>query len=172
MTLGRRRGSRESDRKILLSNLKSTKETRFLRSERLWHENYSSFWSSWNNQRLISWLPPLTQGRKKKLKNWSFFLCTYPLVTITFSRFFLWKVKENIQLEKSNLIFFLDILIHHKYLRVLILNDFFTMHIYLQLQIDNFCTVNSPDLKKFRFVEILKLSWMVSEIRTFLFIYF
>jgi hypothetical protein len=85
-----------------------------------------------------------------------------------------YKVKEKIQLglKKSNLEFFLDILICHKDIGVFIFPIFLTVHIYLQLQVCNFWTVHSPEHKKFRSVEIFKLSCMISEIKAIIFIYF
>ncbi len=71
-----------------------------------------------------------------------------------------------------NLKFYLDIFIHHKDITVETISDFLKVHIYLQLQVDNFCTVNSKDHKKYRSVKSFKLTCMISEIQAFTFIYF
>jgi hypothetical protein len=47
---------------------------------------------------------------------------------------------------------------------------FLTVHTYLQLPVDNFCTVHSPSHKKFRSVESFKLTFKVSDKKSF-FIY-
>ncbi len=73
-------------------------------------------------------------------------------------------------MKKLNLKFFY-ILNPHKDIGVLIYFDFLTVHIYLQLQVCNFRTVHSPDYKKFRSVEIFKLSCMVSEIKAIIFFF-
>jgi hypothetical protein len=74
--------------------------------------------------------------------------------------------------KKPNPKFELDILIHQEGIQVLIISDFSDSAHFLQLQIDNFCTVHSPSNKKFRSVESFKLSFRVSGIHAFIFIYF
>jgi hypothetical protein len=46
------------------------------------------------------------------------------------------------------------------------------VHIYLQLKVDNRCTVCSQDRKKFRSVGIFKLPCLVSDNIAFIFLYF
>ncbi len=45
------------------------------------------------------------------------------------------------------------------------------MHKYLQLQIDNICTVHSTGYKKFRSVEIFKLSLTIYEISFYIYLF-
>ncbi len=74
--------------------------------------------------------------------------------------------------KKQNLKFYVDIFIYPKDIQVILFPIFLTVHIYLQLQVDNFCSVHSPNHKKFGSVEILKLSFRVLEIQAFIVIYF
>ncbi len=79
----------------------------------------------------------------------------------------------HLDVKKLNPKFYLDFLIHRKNIQVLIISDFSdSAHLLMQFQVDNFCTVHSPNQKKFRTVEIFTLSFRVSEIQAFKFIYF
>jgi hypothetical protein len=73
---------------------------------------------------------------------------------------------------KLNLKFYLDILIQHKDIQFLFSPIFLTVYICLLLSFDNFWTVHSSGHKKFKSVEIFKLSFRVSEIEALIFIYF
>ncbi len=84
------------------------------------------------------------------------------------------KVRKKIHLgvQKTNRKFYLDILIQHKDIEVLIISNLLTVHSYLMLQFDNFYIVHNLGHKKFRSVENVKLLFKVSEIKALIFIYF
>ncbi len=74
--------------------------------------------------------------------------------------------------KETILKFYLEVLIHHNDIELLIISKFWTVYVYVQSQFDNYFTVHGPGHWKFRPVEIFKLSITVSRTKAFIFIYF
>jgi hypothetical protein len=75
-------------------------------------------------------------------------------------------------MKKANLKFYLKILVYHEDIRVWIFSNFLTVHIHLQWQVDNFCTVHSPDQQKIRSAKNILAIWYGFWVKGFFLFFF